>query len=147
MVKSEQLSQRSTRINLSLMTSRLLIALLLRFAAPTFAQSITFNTNFEDASIGKIEKLDETTFRCHTAGQSDERGRNRQANWYYFRMDHVKGRDLTITLTDFVGEYDDKPGAVAMNADIRPVYSEDDHNWRPAAQMDWDNQKKEATLH
>ena len=129
------------------MTPRFLIALLLGVASLAQAQSVTFNTNFEDASLGKIEKLDETTFRCHSLGQSDERGRNRQTNWYYFRMDHVKGRDLTITLTDFVGEYDDKPGAVAMNADIRPVFSDDNTTWKPIEQMEWDNQKKEATLH
>jgi hypothetical protein len=129
------------------MNFRMLIVLLLELAPLTLAQSITFNTNFEDASLGKIEKLDEQSFRCHTAGQSDERGRNRQANWYYFRMDHVNGRDLTITLTDFVGEYNDTPGAVAMNASIRPFYSEDDHAWKPIEQMQWDDQKKEATLH
>src|SRR4051794_35735352 len=66
---------------------------------------IVFNTNFEGASIGKIEQLGVSTFRCHVKGQSNEFGRNRQASWYYFRMDGVKGLDLTITLTDFVGEY------------------------------------------
>ena len=110
------------------------------------AQSITFNTNFEDATIGRIEKIDEVTFRCHVAGQSDERGRNRQANWYYFRMDHVKGKSLAITLTDFVGEYNDTPGAVAMNASIRPVFSDDGHSWKFAENMQWDDQKKEATV-
>src|SRR5688500_4882802 len=73
------------------------------------AWPITFNTNFEGASIGKIEKLDDTTFRCHVIGQYDERGRNRQTSWYAFRMDHAKGRAITLTLTDFVGEYNDKP--------------------------------------
>ena len=29
----------------------------------------------------------------HVEGQYDERGRNRQASWYYFRMGHVAGRE------------------------------------------------------
>jgi len=126
------------------------------WAAPAPAQSsacdpqplpaITFNTNFEGASLGKIEKLGETRFRCSVAGQYDERGRNRQATWYYFRMDRVRGRDLTLTLTDLVGEYNDRPGAVAMNADTIPVYSEDGGTWRHFPQMEWDDQTKEATL-
>src|ERR1041384_5412762 len=73
--------------------------------------SLTINTNFEDASIGKIERPAEDVLRCHVAGQSDERGRNRQANWYYFRLDGTKDREITLILTNFVGEYNDKPGA------------------------------------
>src|SRR5262249_38217997 len=66
-------------------------------AAPEQAP-IFFNTNFEGGSLGTIERLGETTFRCHVQGQHDERGRNRQASWYYFRMDGVRGRDITLTL-------------------------------------------------
>ncbi|HEY0552157.1 MAG TPA: M14-type cytosolic carboxypeptidase, partial [Verrucomicrobiae bacterium] len=87
--------------------------------------AITFNKNFEGGSLGKIEKLGDTQFRCFVEGQHDERGRNRQANWYYFRMDGVQGREVTLTLTDFVGEYNDKPGSCAMNADTIPVFSYD----------------------
>jgi len=63
------------------------------------ARSITFNFNFEGASLGSIEKLSDTTFRCHVEGQHDERGHNRQASWFFFRMDHVKGREIVLTLT------------------------------------------------
>jgi hypothetical protein len=109
--------------------------------------AVTFNTNFEGGSLGKIEKLGETRFRCAVEGQCDERGRNRQSTWYYFRMDHVRRRELTVTLTELVGEYNDRPGAVAMNADTVPVYSEDGRTWRHFPAMEWDDQAKEATLH
>lgn len=109
--------------------------------------AITFNTNFEGGSIGRIEKLSPTEFRCHVAGQHDERGRNRQASWYYFRMDRLAGREVTVTLTDFVGEYNDKPGAVPAGPDIIPVFSEDGgRTWRHFATGEWDDQKKELTL-
>jgi hypothetical protein len=107
---------------------------------------VTFNLNFEGAALGTIETLGETTFRCHVQGQHDERGHNRQASWYYFRMDHVKGRDVTMTLTDFVGEYNDKPGASPMGPDIRPVYSYDQKTWKHFDAMQWDEAKKEATI-
>src|SRR4051794_22718628 len=68
-------------------------------AAPEPAP-VRFNTNFEGGSLGTIERLGEATFRCHVRGQQDEHGRNRQASWYYFRLDGVRGRDLTITMTD-----------------------------------------------
>jgi hypothetical protein len=112
----------------------------------TTQPAVTFNANFEGASVGRIDVLSPTAFRVHVAGQEDERGHNRQASWYYFRMDHVGGREITITLTDLVGEYDDKPGAVPAGPDILPVFSEDGHAWRHVAAGAWDDAKKEMTV-
>jgi len=108
--------------------------------------AITFNLNFEGASLGRIERVDETTFRCHVLGQEDQRGRNRQATWYYFRMDHVAGKAITLTLTDFIGEYHDKPGVCPMGPDIVPVFSNDGHTWQHFPSVEFDEQKKETTL-
>src|SRR5215204_5910082 len=73
---------------------------------------VLFNTSFPGASLGKVEVVGEDRFRCHVEGQYDERGHNRQPSWYFFRMDGVKGREIVLTLTDFIGEYNDRPGAV-----------------------------------
>lgn len=122
----------------------------LLFAALTAAAQVrppvTFNQAFEGASLGKIEKLDDTTFRLHVEGQHDERGRNRQTTWFYFRMDHVAGRELTLTFTDWVGEYNDKPGACPMGPTLRPVFSYDGETWRHFESLEWDAEKKESTL-
>jgi hypothetical protein len=107
---------------------------------------ITFNTNFEGGSLGRIEKISPTEFRCHVAGQHDQRGRNRQASWYYFRLDHLAGQKITITLTDLIGEYNDKPGAVPAGPDILPVFSENGQTWQHFPTGAWDNEKKEMTL-
>jgi hypothetical protein len=107
---------------------------------------IVFNKNFEGGSLGKIEQLSDAHFRCSVEGQYDEHGHNRQANWYYFRMDGVRGRELAVTLTDLVGEYNGKPGACPMTPDTIPVFSEDGEHWQHFANMDWDEQKKEATV-
>jgi Zinc carboxypeptidase/Cytosolic carboxypeptidase N-terminal domain len=107
---------------------------------------IRFNANFEGGSLGRIDPIGEAAFRCHARGQQDERGRNRQANWYYFRIDGVRDRELTLVLTDFVGEYNGRPGAVAMGPGILPVASDDGENWRPIADVRWDDRVKEATL-
>lgn len=107
---------------------------------------ITFNLAFEGSSLGKIERLSDTEFRCHVLGQQDERGRNRQATWYYFRMDGAGGKDVTLTLTNLVGEYHDKPGACAMGPEIVPVFSDDGHHWKHFPDFTWNEQKKEATL-
>ena len=122
------------------------IACWLAPGAAAIAGEITFNQNFEGSALGKIEASGQTSFRCHVEGQHDERGRNRQANWYYFRMDGVLGRKVTLTLTDFVGEYNDRPGSCPMNADTIPVFSYDNERWQHFPAMAWDDQKKEATL-
>ncbi len=110
------------------------------------AEPIRFNTNFEGGSLGTIETTGEGSFRCRVKGQQDERGRNRQASWYFFRMEGVLGRDLMITMTDFVGEYNDKPGACPMGPDIVPVWSVDGEHWRPVPSLAWDDRAKEATI-
>jgi hypothetical protein len=108
--------------------------------------AIRFNTNFEGGSLGRIEPIGEAAFRCHVRGQQDEHGRNRQASWYYFRIDGVRDRAITLVMTDFVGEYNGRPGACPMGPDIRPVASDDGETWRPIADMRWDDREKEATL-
>jgi hypothetical protein len=122
------------------------IALALAASTHSFAAEIVINTNFEGSSLGKVEKLGETQFRLRVEGQYDERGRNRQASWHFFQMENVEGRDLVLTFTDYVGEYNDKPGACAMTANTIPVFSYDRRSWRRFPTMDWDNSAKEATL-
>jgi len=126
-----------------------LIAAFLLFAAGLAAQEpppVTFNKAFEGASLGKIEKLGDAEFRLHVEGQSDERGRNRQTTWFYFRMDHVAGRELTLTFTDWVGEYNGRPGACPMGPTLRPVFSHDGETWEHFRDLAWDAEKKESTL-
>lgn len=107
---------------------------------------VRFNTNFEGGSLGTVERLGEGAYHCRVRGQQDEHGRNRQASWYYFRVDGVGGRDLSLTLADFVGEYNGKPGACPMGPDLVPVYSEDGEHWQGVPEVTWDDRAKEATL-
>lgn len=122
-----------------------LAVLALTGAAPGPA-GIRFNTNFEGGSLGRIEPIGETAFRCHVRGQQDEHGRNRQASWYFFRVDGARDREITLVLTDFVGEYNGRPGAVPMGPDILPVASDDGESWRPIEDVRWDDRAREATI-
>lgn len=120
--------------------------MLILAGAATGAEPVRFNTNFEGGSLGRIERVGEDLYRCHVEGQQDEHGRNRQASWYFFRIDGARGRDLTITMTDFVGEYNGRPGACPMGPGILPVVSDDGEHWRPIEDVRWDDRAKEVTL-
>ncbi len=123
-----------------------LVALVAGSAPPVSTGPVRFNTAFEGAAVGRIDVLGETAFRIHVPGQQDQRGRNRQATWYYFRMDNVRGRELSLTLTGFLpGEYNERPSP-HMNGEPRPVFSHDGERWQHVDDMTWDNQAKEATF-
>jgi hypothetical protein len=85
------------------------------------ASSVLFNTAFEGASLARVERVSDNHHRVYLLGQQDARGRNRQATWVYFRMDRVRGRDLTVTLTGYLpGEYNDRP-APPTAAHVAPL--------------------------
>ena len=132
---------------------RFLLPALCFFAATLAAQpakpdqvEVLFDTSFESASLGKIEKLGESDFRLHVKGQQDARGRNRQATWFYFRMDEVAGRALTLRFNSFKGEYNDKPANSPTGAWFRPVISEDNVHWTHLPDAKWEVEKDELTV-
>ncbi len=88
---------------------------------PLLLAAVTIHTNFEGGSLGRVEQVSETYFRCAVKGQADQEGRNRQANWYYFRLDGAGGRPVTMDLTELTGEYNYRP-ANAVTRDTYPVY-------------------------
>jgi len=115
---------------------------------PATQPMILFSTNFPGGQLGKIEAVDANSYRCWVPGQYNEQGRNRQTSWYYFRLERVKGRPLSLTMTDLVGEYNYRPGAVPHGADNGPAWSTDGQNWTyfTTEQWLWDAEKKEGTI-
>lgn len=109
---------------------------------------IRFSTNFPGGMLGKIEAVDPNSFRCFVPGQYNEQGRNRQTSWYYFRLENVRGRSLTLTMTDLIGEYNNRPGAVPHGPDNGPCYSLDGRNWTyfTPAEFTWNADVKEGTI-
>lgn len=96
-----------------------------------------FATDFE-AGNGKIERVSGTHFRCAVTGETDQDKRNRQPSWFYFRLDGVAGRELTIELTGLAGEYNYRPHNGAGLRNMRPVYSYDNEHWTHFETAGWD---------
>lgn len=130
----------------SLLSVALLLLTTLRLSAEE-TSPIRFNTDFPGACLGKIEAQDKPdSFRCFIPGQYNENGRNRQTSWFYFRIENVKNRNITLVMTDYIGEYNLRLGAVPMNEWILPVCSEDGKNWKHIETTVWDKEKKELTI-
>lgn len=112
------------------------------------ASAISIHTDFEGGSLGTIEQLEGNHWRCGLAGESDWDDRNRQASWYYFRVEGARGQSLTLDLTDLVGEYNYKPGTYAVTSETRPVISYDQTTWQHLtdAEVEWQEEAVELRL-
>jgi len=99
--------------------------------------AVSVHTNFEAGNIGKVERLSENHIRCAVTGETDQDGRNRQPSWFYFRLEGVGGREMTVDITDLHGEYNYKPHKGTGLRNMRPVYSYDDKQWRHVGKVEW----------
>lgn len=109
--------------------------------------AIVLSTDFEGGSLAKVERTGEGHFRCSVKGEKDQDSRNRQASWYYFRVDGAKGKALTIDLTDLPGEYNYQPNRGAITADTLPFYSYDQRTWRVLENVEFDANLPRMRLH
>lgn len=110
--------------------------------------AIAISTSFEGGSAGRVEQLAPDHLRIAVKGQADQNHRNRQANWYYFKLEHLPRKPIQIDLVDLVGEYNFVPGSHAVTKNTRPVYSYDEHTWTrfEDSQTTWDDKEVKLTL-
>jgi hypothetical protein len=110
---------------------------LILFVAPMLAAT-TIHTDFEGGSLGRIEKVSNTHYRLGAKGEKDQDGRNRQANWYYFRVDGAPRKEMTLDIVDLPGEYNYKPNRGAITKDTPPVISYDQRTWKHIETFEYD---------
>ena len=98
----------------------------------------TIHTDFEGGSLGRIERVSDTHYRLGAKGEKDQDGRNRQANWYYFRVDGAPKKEMTLDIVDLPGEYNYKPNRGAITKDTPPVISYDQRTWKHVETFEYD---------
>jgi hypothetical protein len=108
---------------------------------------MTVSTNFEGGSLGHVERVSDTHFRLAVKGEKDRDGRNRQANWYYFRVDHAGAKELTLDIVDLKGEYNFQPNRGAITKDTPPVISYDHRTWKHVETFEYDPAEPKLILH
>ncbi len=102
------------------------------------AFALSIHWNFEGGSLQRIEQLGPNHYRCHVKGQTDQDGRNRQASWYYFRVDGARNQNLTFEMVDLAGEYNYQPTRGSITKDTLPFYSSDQVTWHPVEEGTYD---------
>lgn len=90
---------------------------------------LIISTDFEGGNIGTIGKVSDTHWVCAVAGEADSKNRNRQASWYYFKIDNAEDQELVIDLTNLTGEYNYKYGVRPISSENQPAISYDQENW------------------
>ncbi|MCP5113627.1 MAG: carboxypeptidase family protein [bacterium] len=105
---------------------------------PILLLAITVTADFEGGSIGEVREVADNHIECDLEGETDQDGRNRQATWYYFRLDGVTGEDVTVDLVKLPGEYNYKPNRGAVKDGTVPFLSYDKRTWRPAPAPSYD---------
>jgi hypothetical protein len=93
---------------------------------------------FEDASAGEVKQIGDYHFEVGVRGEADQDGRNRQATWYYFRLEGAADREVTIDLVNLAGEYNYRPNRGAIDDRTPPVFSYDRKNWEHLTSVEYD---------
>src|SRR5438045_8879412 len=118
---------------------------LITLAGPLFAAA-TIHTDFEGGCLGRIEKVSGVHFRLGAKGEKDRDGRNRQANWYYFRVEGAPKKELILDIVDLPGEYNYKPNRGAITKDTPPVISYDGRTWKHIETFEYDPSEPKLRL-
>ena len=104
-------------------------------------------SDFPGGVTGPVDWPTSQHVRVGVQGQSDQDDRNRQASWYYFRIDDATpDKEIAVTLTDLLGEYNYRAGTHAVTEKTRPVISYDNKTWTHVDQVQWDEEATELTF-
>lgn len=115
--------------------------------ASLLLSAVTIHTDFEGGCLGQIQKVSDSHFRLAVKGESDQDHRNRQANWYYFRVDGASSQPLTLDMVNLPGEYNYKPNRGAVTKDTPPVISYDGVHWEHVKTFEYDPKEPKLILH
>jgi hypothetical protein len=93
------------------------------------ALALEITWNFEGGRLVSAERVKGNHYRVMVDGEKDHDGRNRQATWYYFRVDGAPKSGVTLDVVGLPGEYNYQPNKGAITGEIPPYISYDQKTW------------------
>jgi hypothetical protein len=106
----------------------------------------TVRTDFDGGSLEKVDRLSDTHFRLSVKGETDQAGRNRQASWYYFRVDNAGRSELLLDVVGLPGEYNYKPNQGAITDKTPPLISYDRKIWKHITAVEYEPKEPRLRL-
>lgn len=104
--------------------------------------ALTVTTQVESGALKGSEWKSPTHLVVTVQGQADAAGRNYQPSWFYFAIDgfkepSVSGREITVDLKGFEGEYNFRPHDGSAHRNVHPAYSYDNLHWHFFETTEW----------
>lgn len=118
---------------------RVALPLLAWFLVTASAAEITWN--FEGGRVAEVKRISALHFELAVAGETDQDGRNRQASWYYFRVDATPDVEVTLDMTGLAGEYNYRPNRGAITDAVAPYISYDQRTWTLVTRFEYDKER------
>ena len=104
---------------------------------PYLLLAVTLTAGFEAGNVAGSEWIAEDHVQVLVTGEADQDGRNRQPSWWYFRLDGVEGKTVTIDIAGLEGEYNYHKHDGSGLRNTRPAYSIDNEQWRTVESAEW----------
>ncbi|MEO5893176.1 MAG: M14-type cytosolic carboxypeptidase [Ferruginibacter sp.] len=107
--------------------------------------SIRISADFDCGSIGKLVESPANVLTGPTLHWKHKTSTDDQYYWFYFRMDHVQGKTVTVKLDHLSGIYRGQPHLIYTEG-TRPVYSYDKKNWERITEVSYDSSMHTLTF-
>jgi hypothetical protein len=122
------------------------IGIMLGLALPLVCSGADIRWQFDGGSLDRVEKAAPDHFRIFVNGQTDQDHRNRQASWYFFRVDRAPRSTLTLDILGLPGEYNYQANRGAITKDTPPVISYDGKTWKHVDDFEYDDKEPHLRL-
>lgn len=107
--------------------------------------SIRVTSDFDCGSIGKLVESPPNVLTGTTLHWKHKTSSDDQYYWFYFRMDHVQNKTVTVNLKNLSGVYRGKPHLI-YTAGTQPVYSYDKKSWERITEVSYDSSAHTLTF-
>lgn len=102
--------------------------------------------DFEGGRLDRAEQVTPRHWRLHIPGEVDQDSRNRQASWFYVRVDNAGRQQLLIDLVGLPGEYNYQPNLGPIDDRTPPVISYDRRTWEAITTVEYDKPEPRLRL-
>ncbi len=99
--------------------------------------AVTLAANFEGGNVAGHQSLGPDRLEVQVSGETDQDGRNSQPSWFYFRLDGLDGKPLTIDIGGLEGEYNYRRHDGSGHRNTLPAYSFDNETWQTFETSEW----------